>query len=141
MLMSRKPYPLMFPILNRHLSRLFDAFAGGECAAHAALRKVFNGMRYIVKMSCRWRWMPNALPPWEIVYQQAPRWLKRDASELWLRTCAGTVRLSARSAEEGDFLRARVQAVAAVLEISLQTGKRLAPREARRKSQQGTDSG
>ena len=51
----------------------------------------------------------------------------------------GTVRLSARGAEEGDFLRAESQAVAAVLEISLQTAKARS-HEARRKSA-GTDSG
>jgi hypothetical protein len=51
----------------------------------------------------------------------------------------GTVRLSAHWAEEGDFLRAESQAVAAVLEISLQTAKARS-REARRKSA-GTDSG
>ena len=42
-----------------------------------------------------------------------------------------TVRLSARWAEEGDFLRAESQAVAAVLEISLQIAKARS-REARR---------
>ena len=55
------------------------------------------------------------------------------------RCFAGTVRLSARGAEEGDFLRAESQAVAAVLEISLQTAKARS-REARRKSA-GTDFG
>ena len=54
-------------------------------------------------------------------------------------TPAGTVRLSARWAEEGEFLRAESQAVAAVLEISLQIAKARS-REARRKSA-GTDSG
>jgi transposase len=39
------------------------------------LREAFNGLRYIVKTGAPWRWMPNDLPPWEIVYQQAQRWL------------------------------------------------------------------
>ena len=39
------------------------------------LREAFNGLRYIVKIGAPWRWMPNDLPPWEIVYQQAQRWL------------------------------------------------------------------
>ena len=38
--------------------------------------EVFNGLRHIVKTGAPWRWMPNDLPPWEIVYQQAQRWLK-----------------------------------------------------------------
>ena len=46
-----------------------------------ALREVFNGLRYIVKTGAPWRWMPNDLPPWEIVYQQAQRWLKAGCFE------------------------------------------------------------
>ncbi len=34
------------------------------------LRKVFNGLRWIVRMGAAWRMMPNDLPPWEMVYQQ-----------------------------------------------------------------------
>ena len=45
----------------------------------------------------------------------------------------GTVKLIARCAEEGGFLRAESQAVAPVLEISLQIAKARS-REARRKS-------
>jgi transposase len=39
-----------------------------------SLREVFNGLRYVVKTGAPWRWMPNDLPPWEAVYQQAQRW-------------------------------------------------------------------
>lgn len=46
-----------------------------------ALREVFNGLRYIVKTGAPWRWMPNDLPPWEIVYQQAQRWLRAGCFE------------------------------------------------------------
>ncbi len=45
------------------------------------LREVFNGVRYIVKTGAPWRWMPNDLPPWEIVYQQARRWLRAGCFE------------------------------------------------------------
>jgi len=45
------------------------------------LREVFNGLRYIVKTGAPWRWMPNDLPPWEIVYQQAQRWLRAGCFE------------------------------------------------------------
>ena len=41
------------------------------------LREVFNGLRYVVKTGAPWRWMPNDLPPWAAVYQQAQRWLLR----------------------------------------------------------------
>ena len=36
-----------------------------------SLREVFNGLRYIIKTGAPWRWMPNDLPPWAAVYQQA----------------------------------------------------------------------
>ena len=40
------------------------------------LREVFNGLRYVVKTGCPWRWMPHDLPPWDRVYSQAQRWIK-----------------------------------------------------------------
>jgi transposase len=45
------------------------------------LREGFNGLRYIVKTGAPWRWMPNDLPPWEIVYQQAQRWMRAGCFE------------------------------------------------------------
>jgi transposase len=40
------------------------------------LRAVFNGLRYVVRTGCQWRYMPNDLPPWNVVYQQAQRWIR-----------------------------------------------------------------
>jgi transposase len=53
------------------------------------LREVFNGMRYILKTGAPWRWMPNDLPPWEIVYQQTQRNAKGKwvCSRRWCMTC------------------------------------------------------
>lgn len=39
------------------------------------LREVFNAMRWVVRTGSPWRYMPNDLPPWELVYQQAQRWI------------------------------------------------------------------
>lgn len=39
------------------------------------LREVFNGLRWIVRTGSPWRYMPNDLPPWEVVYQQSQRWI------------------------------------------------------------------
>jgi transposase len=33
-----------------------------------SLRAVFNGLRYIVRTGSQWRYMPNELPPWPVVY-------------------------------------------------------------------------
>src|ERR1700712_3969749 len=46
-----------------------------------SLREVFNGLRYVVKTGAPWRWMPNDLPPWAAVYQQAQRWLAAGCFE------------------------------------------------------------
>ena len=40
-----------------------------------SLRAVFNGVRCMVRAGCPWRMIPNDLPPWSIVYQQAQRWI------------------------------------------------------------------
>ena len=79
---SRKPYPsdvsddewaLVAPYLT-----LLPENVGQRSYP---LREVFNGLRYIVKTGAPWRWMPNDLPPWEIVYQQAQRWLRAGCFE------------------------------------------------------------
>ncbi len=45
------------------------------------LREVFNGLRWIVRTGSPWRYLPNDLPPWEAVYQQAQRWIKAGIFE------------------------------------------------------------
>ena len=45
------------------------------------MREVFNGLRYIAKTGCQWRWMPHDLPPWAAVYQQARRWMAAGCFE------------------------------------------------------------
>ncbi|MBE0692479.1 MAG: IS5 family transposase [Aquamicrobium sp.] len=59
------------------------------------LREVFNGLRYIVKTGAPWRWMPNDLPPWEIVYQQAQRWLRAGCFEALAEDLRALLRLAA----------------------------------------------
>ena len=71
---SRKPYPSdvsddEWALVAPYLTLLPE---GSPQRVHA-LREVFNGLRYVVKTGAPWRWMPNDLPPWEIVYQQAQR--------------------------------------------------------------------
>jgi transposase len=45
------------------------------------LREVFNALRYVVRTGVQWRWLPNDLPPWPVVYQQAQRWLAAGCFE------------------------------------------------------------
>src|ERR1700712_4253095 len=45
------------------------------------LREVFNGMRYVVRCGLAWRMIPNDLPPWSVIYQQAQRWIAAGVFE------------------------------------------------------------
>lgn len=64
------------------------------------LREVFNGLRYIIKTGAPWRWMPNDLPPWEIVYQQAQRWLTAGCFEALAEDLRTILRLAAGRAAQ-----------------------------------------
>ncbi len=65
-----------------------------------SLREVFNGLRYVVKTGAPWRWMPNDLPPWEIVYQQTRRWLRAGCFEALAEDLRTILRLAAGRNEQ-----------------------------------------
>lgn len=44
-------------------------------------RAMFNAVRYMVRAGCPWRMIPNDLPPWSAVHQQAQRWIKAGCFE------------------------------------------------------------
>src|SRR5208337_1813051 len=46
-----------------------------------SLRAVFNALRYIVRTGGQWRYLPNDLPPWTVVYQQTQRWIRARCFE------------------------------------------------------------
>ena len=46
-----------------------------------SMRAVFNAVRYMVRAGCPWRMIPNDLPPWFAVHQQAQRWIKAGCFE------------------------------------------------------------
>jgi transposase len=41
------------------------------------LREILNALRYMVKTGEVWRMMPHGLPPWEMVFQQTCRRIRR----------------------------------------------------------------
>jgi transposase len=45
------------------------------------LREIYNGVRYVMRAGCAWRYLPNDLPPWWAVYQQYRRWLDAGCFE------------------------------------------------------------
>src|SRR5581483_9362135 len=45
------------------------------------LREVFNALRWLVRAGAAWRYLPNDLPPWWVVYQQSQRWIAAGCFE------------------------------------------------------------
>jgi transposase len=95
--MARKPYPSdvtddEWSFVVPYLTLMREDAPQRE----HSLREIFNGLRWIIRTGSPWRYMPNDLPPWEMVYQQSQRWLKagvfealvQDLREL-LRMCQG----------------------------------------------------
>ena len=44
-------------------------------------RVIFDAMRHMIRAGCPWRMIPNGLPPWHTVYDQARRWIKAGCFE------------------------------------------------------------
>jgi transposase len=59
-----------------------------------SLREVFNGLRYWVRAGCPWRLLPNDLPTWFTVHQQAMRWFKAGCFEDMAHDLRSIVRLA-----------------------------------------------
>jgi transposase len=98
---SRKPYPSdvsddEWALVAPYLTLLPE---DAPQRSHP-LREVFNGLRYVVKTGAPWRWMPNDLPPWEIVYQQAQRWLRAGCFEALAEDLRTILRLVAGRNEQ-----------------------------------------
>ena len=71
---------------------------------HHPLREVFNGLRYLVRYGIAWRAMPNDLPPWHAVYEQAQRWLKAGCFEVLAQDLRAVLRLACQIASNSDPL-------------------------------------
>lgn len=65
-----------------------------------ALREVFNGLRWIIRTGAQWRYLPNDLPPWATVYQQAQRWMKAGVFEAMVHDLRTLLRLAAGRQEQ-----------------------------------------
>ena len=64
------------------------------------LRELFNGLRYVIRYGIAWRAMPNDLPPWFSVYQQAQRWLAAGVFETLAQDLRAVLRMAAGRHEE-----------------------------------------
>src|SRR6202163_3411073 len=72
-----------------------------------SLRAVFNGLRYLVRTGCQWRYLPHDLPPWPVVYLQTQRWIESHCFE----TMVEDLRLLLR-----EFTGRKAQPIAMLLE-------------------------
>jgi transposase len=58
-------------------------------------RDVFDALRWIVRAGSPWRYLPTDFPPWEMVYQQARRWLKAGCFEAIVHDLRAVLRFAA----------------------------------------------
>jgi transposase len=99
--MARRPYPSDVSDEEWALVAPYLALppeAAGQ--RRHCLREVFNGLRYVVKTGAPWRWMPNDLPPWDIVHGQARRWLAAGVFEMIVHDLRVLLRVGADRAPE-----------------------------------------
>ena len=64
------------------------------------LRAVFNGLRWIIRTGAQWRMLPNDLPPWYSVYQQAQRWIAAGVFENMVHDLRALLRLAKGKKEQ-----------------------------------------
>ena len=58
------------------------------------MREVFNALRWIIRAGAPWRYMPNDLPPWPVVYQQTQRWIRADVFGSMVRDLREVLRIA-----------------------------------------------
>ena len=64
------------------------------------LRELFNALRWFVRAGCPWRMLPNDLPPWTAVEQQAKRWTRAGCLEAMAHDLRAVIRLLHERAQE-----------------------------------------
>ena len=81
--MSRKAYPSDVRVTKNGSSSPRTCPCGARDATQRIypLRELFDAVRWMVKAGCPWRLLPNDLPPWTAVHQQAERWRKAGCFE------------------------------------------------------------
>jgi len=98
---SRKPYPSdisdeEWSLVVPYLTLMKEDAPQREYP----LRELFNGLRYVIRYGIAWRAMPNDLPPWHAVHQQAHRWLAAGCFEALAQDLRAMLRLAAGRKEE-----------------------------------------
>lgn len=99
--MTRKPYPSdvtddEWAFIAPYLTLMKEDAPQRDYA----LREVFNGVRWIVRTGAQWRMLPNDLPPWYTVYQQAQRWIAAGVFEDMVHDLRALLRLAKGKKEQ-----------------------------------------
>ena len=85
-----------------------------------SLREVFNALRWLARAGAPWRLLPNDLPPWYTVHQQAQRWIEAGCFETAVHDLRSLLRMFAgrKAKPSGVILDART------LQSSVESGRR-----------------
>ena len=99
--MARKPYPTdvtdeEWAFVAPYLTLMREDAPQRE----HPLREVFDALRYAVRGGQAWRMMPNDLPPWDVVYGQARRWLAAGVFEAMVHDLRALLRMAQGRAPE-----------------------------------------
>jgi transposase len=101
MTIARKPYPSDVSDEEWSLVAPYLALMREDAVQRQhSLRELFNGLRYLIRYGIAWRAMPNDLPPWAAVYQQAQRWMAAGCFEALAHDLRAVLRLAAGRHEE-----------------------------------------
>jgi transposase len=94
--LSRKPYPTDVSDEEWAFVAPYLALVREDAAQRKhELREVFNALRWIVRAGAPWRMLPNDLPPWPLVHQQAQRWIRAGCFEALVHDLREILRLAA----------------------------------------------
>ena len=96
MTLARKPYPSDVSDTEWSLVAPYLALMREDAVQRLhSPRELFNGLRYLIRYGIAWRAMPNDLPPWAAVYQQAQRWMAAGCFEALAHDLRAVLRLAA----------------------------------------------
>ena len=100
-MIRRKPYPSDVSDEEWSLAAPYLTLMREDASQREhSLRELFNGLRYVIRYGIAWRAMPNDLPPWFSIYQQARRWLAAGVFETLAQDLRAVLRLAAGRKEE-----------------------------------------
>ena len=71
-----------------------DYSRGGRPPKHSK-QEILNGIFYVAKTACQWRFLPTTYPPWKTVYTYFKNWKKTDVFERLNHRLRKSVRLLA----------------------------------------------